>query len=408
MLYELCIFKLEMRGITYIVIHTDDVDGVSEDPRDAKDICDAFHKEFKIKMTDSRFMLGNMRDVSVIDGVTRLTISQPSYIEDMWNKFKVHRGNAKAPKEPFPYNFDISRIDKHSRQELPIDPVESRKVLEKGFRELVGGLLWPARNAYPAISFACSMLSRYMQTPTEDVFSAGIHTLHWLYEHRHEGIVFSSDGNMEPICLYDSAHMQDLSSHKSSYGFVITWMGGPIVYSSKRHTLVGLSSAEDEYMTLTHAYKWVMWLRNLLQEMGYPQLVAKPTLMLGDNAQADRWAREAMVTNGNRHIERDFHKIKEAVERNLIEPRKIKGEENTSDMFTKAVSREVTAHLHDMLRGAAPLPEIPVSPYTLSGHGGSSVYRTDPEHVRRRNKELAIAPKMSSPDEKPDAKHQGV
>ena len=161
-------------------------------------------------------------------------------------------------------------------------------------------------------------------------------------------------------------------------------------------------------MTLTHAYKWVMWLRNLLQEMGYPQLVAKPTLMLGDNAQADRWAREAMVTNGNRHIERDFHKIKEAVERNLIEPRTIKGEENTSDMFTKAVSREVTAHLHDMLRGAAPLPEIPVSPYTLSEHGGSSVYRTDPEHVRRRNKELAIAPKMSSPDEKPDAKHQGV
>ena len=46
MLYEPCIFKLEMRGITYIVIHTDDVDGVSEDPRDAKDICDAFHKEF--------------------------------------------------------------------------------------------------------------------------------------------------------------------------------------------------------------------------------------------------------------------------------------------------------------------------------------------------------------------------
>ena len=111
-------------------------------------------------------------------------------------------------------------------------------------------------------------------------------------------------------------------------------------------------------MTLTHAHKslWVMWLRNLLQEMGYPHLVANPTLMLGDNIQADRWA-----------------------------------------------------HLHDMLRGAAPLPEIPVSPYTLSRHGGSSVYRTDPEHVRRRNRELAIVPKeMSSQDEKSGAKHQGV
>ena len=43
---------------------------------------------------------------------------------------------------------------------------------------------------------------------------------------------------------------------------------------------------------------------------------------------------------------------------------------------------------------------------TLRGKG--AVYRTDPEHVRRRNKELAIALKMSSPDEKSDAKHQGV
>ena len=101
-----------------------------------------------------------------------------------------------------------------------------------------------------------------MQTPTEEAFDAGIHTLHYLVEHRHEGIVFSSDGNLEPICFYDSAHMQNLLDHKSSYGFVITWMGGPIVYVSKRHTLVGLSSAEDEYMTLTHAQFRKKSLRN--------------------------------------------------------------------------------------------------------------------------------------------------
>ena len=89
-----------------------------------------------------------------------------------------------------------------------------------------------------------------------------------------------------------------------------------------------------------------------MTEMGYGYLVTNPTLMLGDNAQADRWAREAMITNGNRHIERDFHKIKEAVEQNHIEPRKIKGEDNTSDMFTKPVSKEVTEKLIGMLRGA--------------------------------------------------------
>ena len=352
-----------------------------------------------IQMAEIEHMLGNVRNMTEKDGVTKLSISQPSYLEAMWDKFKVHRGNAKAPKEPFPKDFDLSRIDKHSRNLLPIDPVESRQVLDKGYRELVGGLLWPARNAYPAASFACSVLSRYMQTPTEEAFSAGIHTLHYLVEHRHEGIVFSSDGNLEPICFYDSAHMQDMSDHKSSYGFVITWMGGPIVYVSKRHTLVGLSSAEDEYMTLTHAYKWVMWLRNLLTEMGYGYLVTNPTLMLGDNAQADRWAREAMITNGNRHIERDFHKIKEAVEQKHIEPRKIKGEDNTSDMFTKPVSKEVTEKLIGMLRGADGLPGIPISPYQLTGKpGGSSTYQIDVEHVRRRNEEIRNRDKSKDGD----------
>ena len=53
-----------------------------------------------------------------------------------------------------------------------------------------------------------------------------------------------------------------------------------------------------------------------------------------------------------RHIERDFHKIKEAAERGHVEPQKIKGEENTSDMFNKVVSKEITTHLHSVLRGA--------------------------------------------------------
>ena len=98
-------------------------------------------------------------------------------------------------------------------------------------------------------------------------------------------------------------------------------MGGPLVfntlYSSKRYTLVGLGSAKNEYTTLTHTYKWVMWLsmRNLLQKDGlsfkYGHLVANPTLMLGDNAQADRWAQEAMITNLQKSTYSRIHKIKE-------------------------------------------------------------------------------------------------
>lgn len=58
-----------------------------------------------------------------------------------------------------------------------------------------------------------------MQTPTQEVFSVGIHTLHWLYVHRIEGTFFLFAGNMQTICFNDLADMQDLMpNQKSSHG----------------------------------------------------------------------------------------------------------------------------------------------------------------------------------------------
>jgi hypothetical protein len=70
-----------------------------------------------------------------------------------------------------------------------------------------------------------------------------MHTLHHLYANRHAGIGYSSDGNREPIALYDSGHMQDHVDYKSQYGYVIMWFGGPLCWISKEHNHVGESSA---------------------------------------------------------------------------------------------------------------------------------------------------------------------
>ncbi len=47
-------------------------------------------------------------------------------------------------------------------------------------------------------------------------------------------------------------------------------MGGtPISWSSKRQVSVGQSSCESEYYTLGEAGEEMVWLRLLLQELGY-------------------------------------------------------------------------------------------------------------------------------------------
>jgi len=182
-----------------------------------------------------------------------------------------------------------------------------------------------------------------------------------LYSIREAGITFRSDGNEIPVCYYDSGHLQDRVDYKSFYGLVIVWMGGCILWVSKKHQHVGESSAEDEYMALNHAYKRVMWLRLLFKELGFDDLIEMPTLLLGDNKQAGRWSRDDMITNGNRFIERMYFKVREGVLAGDVETRYINTKQNPSDLFTKDVPREVVEVLGPMLTGEAAWLDTPES-----------------------------------------------
>ena len=59
MIYEPCMWKLIIDGrVNFVNFHTDDCDGLCEDPRDAKLIFDEFDKKYGVSGVDVRFMLG--------------------------------------------------------------------------------------------------------------------------------------------------------------------------------------------------------------------------------------------------------------------------------------------------------------------------------------------------------------
>ena len=118
-------------------------------------------------------------------------------------------------------------------------------------------------------------------------------------------------------------------------------------------------------MALNHTYKAIKWIRNLFEEIGLGHLVTEPTIALGDNVQAGRWATEDMITVGNRFIERMYFKVREGVTNGDIEPRYINTKLNVADVLTKAASREVVALMQRILSGEEPWPEIPDSETAL-------------------------------------------
>jgi hypothetical protein len=66
MVYESCMLMIiiEKAGIakySYFVVHTDNIDGIAQNPKHGQMITDAFHDEWKVDVGDPRHMLGVTR-----------------------------------------------------------------------------------------------------------------------------------------------------------------------------------------------------------------------------------------------------------------------------------------------------------------------------------------------------------
>ena len=104
-------------------------------------------------------MLGLQRETTAKQGVTRTHLSQPGYLDKVWDKVKHLRAGRRVTPTPFPPNEFLFGTDPTTRKALEVPKPEPNEAYEAGFMELIGSLLWAARNGYPDASFAFGMLS---------------------------------------------------------------------------------------------------------------------------------------------------------------------------------------------------------------------------------------------------------
>ena len=76
--------------------------------------------------------------------------------------------------------------------------------------------------------------------------------------------------------------------------------GAPIFWSSKLQPTMSLSSTEAEYRVLTDASKDVIYLRNLLQEIGID--MTSPTPIYTDNQSSIKLVDNLVMHNHTKHI----------------------------------------------------------------------------------------------------------
>ncbi|ODQ69604.1 hypothetical protein LIPSTDRAFT_32455, partial [Lipomyces starkeyi NRRL Y-11557] len=141
---------------------------------------------------------------------------------------------------------------------------------------------------------------------------------------------------LEGYC--DANWAGDLDTTRSTSGYLFRITTGTITWNSKRQTSVALSTAEAEYMALSEAATEALYLRQLLRELHYSQLV--PTVIYENNQSYISMAYNPTFHARSKHIDIRYHFIRERIESKEVALVHKPTEDMLADVFTKALARE--------------------------------------------------------------------
>ena len=250
-------------------------------------------------------------------------IDQTRYIDDMVKKFSD--GKLRSASTP----LDNSKPLMKRTVDEP--------VTQHDYRALIGSLMYAAIGTRGDIAHSVSMLSRYLNDPSDAHYAQAMHVLRYLNTTRLQGIIYSGRADHVKLVTYvDASYATCRDTFRSTTGYVILIAGGAVCWKSRLQTNIAQSSTEAEYMAYRDVAQHVLWETNLLHEMNVE--LPKPYDVLTDSASAMKIVENRMFHNRTKHIAVRYHMVRDLVLKQILRFTKVKRVKNVGDMLTKSNS----------------------------------------------------------------------
>ena len=232
---------------------------------------------------------------------------------------------------------------------------------KQAFMEMTGTLMYAAYACRADIAHAAYALASHMQAPTEAHLVAAKRVLRYLAGTKEVGPVFglsaqgSSGGSsrhLVDLCAYaDADWANDKRDRKSISGWATKLNGDLISWSSKKQSVVSLSTCEAEIYATGAAIQEVLWLQGMLSELGLRWQPDGATVY-GDNQSAIAVAKNGIKSSSAlKHVALKWSFISEAVENKDVQAKWIATTDQQADIFTKALSLLPFKKLREQLLG---------------------------------------------------------
>jgi hypothetical protein len=349
--YDPCVFFFKDAAgalLCVLIVYVDDVpSGIAADPSWYKQFLVALKNKYNITEGPLEWCLG----IQVVNSHDSIRLLQIKYINDILKRFNMV--DCKPARVPLDPGVIFSFADSPKTTE------EKAVMLKEPFcrfRALVGSLLYCAVATRPDISTAVSKIGHVMSNPGPSHWRQALHILRYLKHTKDLGLVFtkhhSSPNTLSGFCDADFANCVD--SRKSTSGYFFSLNGGPICWQSKLQPVVSLSTTEAEYVALSGAGCEAVFVRGLLQDLGFTQV--SPTIIFEDNTGCLVLSKdEAVLHNRTKHIDIKYHKIRELVAGGVINVVQCSTTDMIADVLTKLLPRDTFEHFRQVLMGYAKL-----------------------------------------------------
>jgi len=336
---ETCLYVYkEGKQTCFVVVYVDDL------------LVAATSKEFSHKVKGLLASCFKMRDLGpakyllgieiVRDRKKRMiALNQRQYIDKVLARYGMT--DCKPVFTPMATGTDLSATNPDDDETIPqMALVEGGPIVT--YQSVVGSSMYAMLGTRADIAHTVGVLGRFSSNPKRHHWAAAKRLLRYLKGTRDWALHFDgTDIGMDMNFLgYSDANWNgDRDTSRSTSGYVFIASGGAIGWSSRRQSMVALSSTESEYIGLANAGQHLAWLRSFFEELGQPQ--KNPTELRCDNRAAIILSQDPQFRARTQHIQRKYHFVRDDLVRHgecvvLWYPT----EEMVADIFTKALPHE--------------------------------------------------------------------
>jgi hypothetical protein len=350
--FDECVF---FKGNVIYVLYTDDSLLVGPDREEIDRVIQQI-REAKLNIT----VEGNIKDFLGVninrkdDGTIEFT--QPHLIDKI---LKALRLDAKATPKDTPASS--SRILKRHTDSEPFDN-------SFHYRSVIGMMNYLDAGSRSDIAYATHQCARFANDPKREHGSA----IRWLGRYllgtRDKGMTFKPDtsSGLEVFVDADFAGNwdskeanSDRDTARSRHGYIIRYMGCPIIWKSQLQTEIALSSTESEYTGLSYALRTVIPIMGLLNELQQHGFQVAPTngtaavhcRVFEDNSGALEMAKVHKFRPQTKHMNVRLHHFRSYVEDGSITIHPIASEDQLSDYLTKPLNVSTLKPLRKQILG---------------------------------------------------------